>query len=80
MGSQRFDGTIAWPDADTAEFAGKYFCPWGSCDEVMNLTFKREAAGFVGTFGSDPISIRYDEALAGEWGGAGYGSLTGYEQ
>lgn len=79
MGSQRFRGTITWDDPDTARFVGTYFCPWGACDEAMDVTFKRDAGTYRADFGGG-ITARYDRALADEWGGAGYGGLTGDEQ
>lgn len=80
LGSQRFKGTLAWSARDTAHFVGSYFCPWGDCGAEMDVTFKRDTATFVTDFGGDTISLRFDAALANEWGGAGYGSLTGDEQ
>lgn len=80
LGSQRFKGTIAWRDPATADFAGQFHCPWGACDEPMNVTFTGVAADLRTDFGGDTISLRYDDALASEWGGAGYGNLTGDEQ
>lgn len=80
LGSQRFKGTVAWPDASTIDFSGNFHCPWGDCGAEMNVTFRRSDAAFVTDFGGDAISLRYDDALATEWGGAGYGGLTGDEQ
>lgn len=80
LGSQRFAGAFTWTDPDTVEFHGRYFCPWGACDEAMLVTFARADAAFVTDFGGDMISVRYDATLAREWAGAGYGGLTGDER
>lgn len=80
LGSQRFKGTATWSSPDAIDFAGQFHCPWGSCDEPMNVTFKRDANDFKADFSSEVVSLRWDAALAAEWGGAGYGNLTGDEQ
>ena len=82
LGSQRFRGELSWLRPDQARFIGTFFCPWGMCDEAMAVVFVRQAGDtFVTTdFGGDSISLRYDQALANAWGGAGYGGLTGDEQ
>lgn len=81
LGSQRFRGSIDWQDADHASFAGAFFCPWGACDEPMEVVFTRDGGdAFTTDFGGDSISLRYDQALANAWGGAGYGGLTGDEK
>lgn len=81
LGSQRFAGSLA-PRPDALAFDGQFFCPWGACDAEMKVEFTLAGDGTLYTtdFEGDSISLRYDEALESEWGGAGYGGLTGREQ
>ncbi len=81
LGSQRFRGTLIEQGAGLG-FRGDFFCPWGACDAPMAVEFGPDPAsgGFVTEFGGDAVRMRYDEQLEGEWGGAGYGGLTGDEQ
>lgn len=79
LGSQRFDGTLA-PNGSRLDFDGQFFCPWGACDAPMHVQFERKGdASYATVFEGDDIALRYDEALAGEFGAAGYGGLTGHE-
>jgi hypothetical protein len=78
LGSQRFVGQVA-EDGDALRFSGRFFCPWGACDATMEVSFAREGDGYRGTFEGDDIRLRYDQALEAEYGGAGYGGLTGEE-
>lgn len=85
LGSQRFSGTVTEVGL-ALEFDGEYFCPWGDCTSPMKVDFSPvgdASDGHVDAYGTDfdgqPISLRYDEALENEWGGAGYGGLTGRE-
>lgn len=78
LGSQRFTGVTTFGD-DGIHFVGQFFCPWGACDEAMDLMFEREGNGYRAEFSGDMVTARWDEALASEWGGAGYGNLTGRE-
>jgi hypothetical protein len=80
LGSQRFKGRFRIVDAHTARFIGNYFCPWGDCDAPMDVELQGSASSYTGRFADDSLSIRYDPALASEWGGAGYGRLTGDER
>ena len=83
LGSQRFDGALGVRGA-VLGFAGQFFCPWGACDAPMNVEFVPEgpdgSGPYVADFDGDTIRLRYDEGVAGEYGGAGYGGLTGREQ
>ncbi len=79
LGSQRFDGATTFDGASAMGFVGQFFCPWGACDEAMDLSFARDGDTYKAEFSGDTISVRWDAALAGEWGGAGYGGLTGRE-
>ncbi len=81
LGSQRFAGALA-KAGDGLAFDGGFFCPWGACDAPMRVQFDPDggAAAYKTVYEGDEIRLRYDEALAGEWGGAGYGGLTGREQ
>jgi len=80
LGSQRFKGSLEATSSQSLRFVGEYFCPWGDCTMPMNGTFEADGDSYVGSFGDGAISLRYDAALAAEWGGAGYGGLTGDEQ
>jgi hypothetical protein len=79
MGSQRFAGELR-EQGPSLRFAGRFFCPWGACDATMDVAFERADGGYLGTFDGDQIRLRYDEALEAEYGGVGYGGLTGEEQ
>lgn len=79
MGSQRFTGVVTFDGADAMRFVGQFFCPWGDCDQAMDLAFAKTDGAYLADFGGDAITVRWDEGLAGEWGGAGYGGLTGRE-
>ncbi|HVK77531.1 MAG TPA: hypothetical protein VM734_29700 [Kofleriaceae bacterium] len=81
LGSQRFAGTATFPPDGSIDFDGKYFCPWGACDTPMQVSFRREAEGVYTTqLGGDQIRLEWNPANAAEYGGAGYGGLTGEEQ
>lgn len=86
MGSQRFDGAVSRRGV-TLAFDGDYFCPWGDCTTPMVVEFTPDGpdaaygpAAYVTTFGDDEIRLRWDADLDNEYGGAGYGKLTGREQ
>lgn len=81
LGSQRFAGSVAKAGEGLA-FDGDFFCPWGACDAPMQVQFEPDGDGtaYKAVFDGDEIRLRYDEALEGAWGGAGYGGLTGREQ
>ncbi len=80
-GPQRFAGRLA-KAGEGLTFDGGFFCPWGACDEPMQVQFDPDGGGssYKAMFEGDEIRLRYDEALESEWGGAGYGGLTGREQ
>ncbi|MBZ0234646.1 MAG: hypothetical protein K8M05_20100 [Deltaproteobacteria bacterium] len=79
LGSQRFDGAVTFGESGF-RFVGQFFCPWGACDEAMDLVFSPTDDGYQTDFSGDVLSVRWNEPLASEWGGAGYGNLTGREQ
>lgn len=86
LGSQRFRGAMVFRE-DGARFLGEYFCPWGQCTEAIDVDFTRADDGaYVGQARSDgdiqppTIRVEYVPANAAEFGGAGYGGLTGDEQ
>lgn len=83
LGSQRFDGALTARGAALG-FSGQFFCPWGACDTPMDVDFVPEGPGatgpYVANFEGEAIRLWHDEGLAGEYGGAGYGGLTGREQ
>jgi hypothetical protein len=78
LGSQRFTGGITFGE-EGMHFVGQFFCPWGACDEAMDLTFKRGDKRYEAEFQGDVVGVEWNGALADEWGGAGYGDLTGRE-
>jgi hypothetical protein len=87
LGSQRFAGVMK-PVGLALEFDGEFFCPWGECTSPMRVDFNPAGASAQGggevtelatEFEGSAIALRYDEALESEWGGAGYGGLTGRE-
>lgn len=78
MGSQRFVGSLV-EDGGSLHFTGRFFCPWGACDASMDLAFRAADGGYVGQFDGDDIRLRYDAATEAEYGGQGYGGLTGEE-
>lgn len=79
LGSQRFEGVVHFSGEASFHFVGQYFCPWGDCTEAMDLTFARGDRGYAADFGGDTITAQWSAELASEWGGAGYGNLTGRE-
>ena len=79
MGSQRFTGVIA-PQGAALTFAGEFFCPWGDCTSPMNVDFNPDGAGYITSFEGEEIRLRHDADLEVEYGGAGYGGLTGQER
>lgn len=79
MGSQRFTGVVQFSEAGMA-LAGEFFCPWGECTAKVNTTLTGDDTGaYTGDLDGSPVKVWWDEALAGEWGGAGYGGRTGRE-
>ena len=79
LGSQRFTGVVTFDGAGAMRFIGQYFCPWGACDAAMDVAFERDDGTYHGEFGGDTITVQWNAASAGDWGGAGYGGLTGRE-
>jgi hypothetical protein len=78
LGSQRFTGVATFGEGGI-RFVGQFFCPWGACDEAMDITFARGEKRYEAEFEGDVLGLEWNAALAGEWGGAGYGNLTGRE-
>lgn len=80
LGSQRFTGVVA-PRGASLAFAGEFYCPWGACTAPMDVDFNPDgAAGYMANFDGEEVRLRYDADLESEYGGAGYGGLTGLEQ
>jgi hypothetical protein len=78
MGSQRFKGTVTFAGETAFDFAGSFFCPWGDCTSPMTARFDKAAdGGYTTSYQNDVIRIAWDSKLASEWGGAGYGGLSG---
>ncbi|MCX5744625.1 MAG: hypothetical protein NT062_19210 [Proteobacteria bacterium] len=73
-GSQRFTGAVL-PHAGGFAFDGKFYCPWGACDQPLRGEFRNNAQGeLIGTFSDDgKIEVRMVRAQPGAFGGAGYG-------
>lgn len=87
LGSQRFRGAVVFRDGG-ARFLGEYFCPWGDCTMAIDVDFTRDEDGgaYVGQARTDgdiqppTLRLQYDQANEAQFGGAGYGGLTGDEQ
>ena len=80
LGSQRFTGRLT-PVGKALAFDGEFFCPGGDCPPPMQVESQPDGeAASAAEFGGDQVHLRYDDALANEYGGAGYGGLTGREQ
>ncbi len=80
MGSQRFEGTASFTRTEMA-FDGTFFCPWGDCTVPMVTTFQEVGQShYTAEVEGWPVDLRWDADLAREWGGAGYGGLTGDEE
>ena len=79
MGSQRFTGTAGFEPGKLA-VVGEFFCPWGDCTEPVDSSLTADEGGaYTGDVAGSPVKVWWDEDLAGEWGGAGYGNRTGRE-
>jgi hypothetical protein len=78
MGSQRFTATVAFT-AEGMKLVGEFFCPWGDCTEPVDTTLTADGAAYGGNVAESPFRMWWDEGVAGEYGGAGYGKLTGRE-
>jgi hypothetical protein len=81
LGSQRFTGVATFDGGDASfRYVGQFFCPWGDCTAALDAEFTRGDDGvYAATLDSSPVTLRWDAALAEEWGGAGYGNRTGRE-
>lgn len=79
LGSLRFRGRFLLGEDDTARFVGNLFCPREDCGAYIEVELHRAGAAYQGALAGATLSVRYDRALATEWGGAGYGRLTGDE-
>lgn len=79
LGSQRFRGSASFTPEGIA-FDGAYFCPWGDCTTPLVTTFVDQGGHqYAASHDGTPILLVWDEGYADEWGGAGYGNLTGDE-
>ncbi len=80
LGTDRFRGRVTFAD-DAVHFVGEYFCAWAECRAPMDVTFRRDRgmASYTAIHDDNFVHLEWDEALAAEWGGAGYGALTGDE-
>lgn len=80
LGSQRFRGVVTFAPDGGIDFDGERFCPWGDCTAPVQATFAPQGAGRYATlFDGEPVRLEWDPDNAREYGGAGYGSLTGDE-
>jgi hypothetical protein len=59
--------------------AGEFFCPWGDCTAQLDVSLDGDGSSYSGSLDGTPVKVWWDESLAGEWGGAGYGGRTGRE-
>lgn len=79
LGSQRFYGDVSF-DTQGFDFDGDFFCPWGDCATPFTLRFDLvDDHRYFGQHDGTQLDVRFDAELAAEWGGAGYGGLTGDE-
>lgn len=79
MGSQRFTGVVAFT-GEGFSLVGEFFCPWGECDAPVDATFTTDGSAYTGVVDESQVKLWWDDANAKEYGGAGYGGLTGREQ
>ena len=79
LGSQRFEGTTTFTES-AFHLVGEFFCPWGDCTAAIDTLFQGDGTSFTGTIESSPVRVWWDANNAAEYGGAGYGGLTGREQ
>lgn len=83
LGSQRFDGAVSF-SAGAIRVVGQFFCPWGDCTVAIDTAFVPDgpaaANQYTAVVDGSTIGLRWDEANAAEYGGAGYGGLTGQER
>ncbi|MBP9088560.1 MAG: hypothetical protein KBG15_20730 [Kofleriaceae bacterium] len=84
-GSQRFIGAIAANPEGGFGFTGRFFCPYGDCDQTLVGTFAavRPGAGqpitqFRGAFVDSNllVTLRWRSRASTAYGGAGYGGVT----
>lgn len=84
-GSQRFIGAIAPNPEGGFGFTGRFYCPYGDCDQTLVGTFAavRPAAGqpmtqFRGAFVDSNllVTLRWRSRAGAEFGGDGYGGVT----
>lgn len=79
MGSQRFTGVVSFT-GEGFSLVGEFFCPWGECDAPVDATFTTDGAAYTGVVDESQVKLWWDDANAKEFGGAGYGGLTGREE
>jgi hypothetical protein len=79
MGSQRFTGIVAFT-AEGLALVGEFFCPWGECTEAVDTVLRPgDGPSYEGTIDGSAVRVWWDDANAKDFGGAGYGALTGRE-
>jgi hypothetical protein len=78
MGSQRFTGLVVFT-AEGMALAGEFFCPWGECTEQFNTVLTPGEGSFEGVVDESQVRVWWDDTNARDFGGAGYGALTGRE-
>jgi hypothetical protein len=74
-GSQRFEGEVTETGRGLA-FAGRFYCPWGDCEQDLHGVFAPTGdGGMKGTF-SDAKFVVWMQRVEGAYGGAAYGGET----
>ena len=66
---------------DGFALVGEFFCPWGDCTSSVDATFAPAEGedAYSGMVDDSPVRLWWDEGNARDFGGAGYGNLTGRE-
>lgn len=81
-GSQRFIGAIAATPDGGFSFTGRFYCPYGDCEQPLVGTFAAVESGpgqptsqFHGAFVDSPllVTLRWRSSTGAEFGGDGYG-------
>jgi hypothetical protein len=81
-GSQRFRGIVAPTGRGGFNFDGRFYCPYGDCDQKFIGSFApvvgSQHSEFRGAFVDSPIvvTLRWKALAPGALGGDGYGGVT----
>jgi hypothetical protein len=75
-GSQRFEGEVRETGKGLA-FAGRFFCPFGDCEQGLHGAFAPTGdGGMKGTFSDAKFVVWLQPVAGGAYGGAAYGGET----